>query len=64
MLENDTTAGMVFEWLSSTPCPSCRVIPKATLYDEFGYPICPNCGTLIRSPTESVEPVAAHAETD
>lgn len=56
---------MVFEWLSTTPCPSCSVIPKAALYDEFGYPVCPNCGTVIRSPADGeAEPAVAHAETD
>jgi len=55
---------MTFEWLSTTSCPSCSVIPKATCYDEFGYPVCPNCGTLIRSPTDTSEPAVVHAETD
>ena len=53
---------MDFEWLSTTPCQSCNAIPKATLYDKFGYPICPNCGLLIRTPADSAEPI--HAETD
>ncbi len=55
--------GMDFEWLSSTACQSCTVIPKATRYDEFGYPICPNCGTLIRTPADA-DSGAVHAETD
>ena len=54
---------MDFEWLSTTACPSCSVVPKATLYDEFGYPICPNCGTLIRTPADG-ELGVVHAETD
>jgi len=52
---------MTFEWLSTTACQSCTVIPKATHYDELGYPLCPNCGTLIRTPDDGG---VVHAETD
>lgn len=55
---------MTFEWLSTTACPSCNIIPTAAQYDEFGYPICPHCGTIIRSPAESEQGAVVHAETD
>jgi len=54
---------MAFQWLSANACPSCTVIPSASRYDDFGYPVCPNCGTIIRSP-EAAKEATAHAQTD
>ncbi|MFW5973862.1 MAG: hypothetical protein ACOCPZ_00580 [Natrialbaceae archaeon] len=55
---------MGFQWLSANACPSCSVIPSAADYDEFGYPVCPSCGTIIRSASAVDEPLAAPAGTD
>lgn len=54
---------MAFQWLSTSACHSCNVIPSAAEYDDFGYPVCPNCGTIIRCSDAAAEQVA-HAETD
>jgi len=54
---------MAFQWLSANACPSCNVIPSATRYDDFGYPLCPNCGTIIRSADSKDQSVAA-AQSD
>ena len=55
---------MSFQWLSVNACPSCTVIPSAARYDDFGYPVCPSCGTIIRSASSSEEQAAAQAGTD
>lgn len=55
---------MGFQWLSTTQCPSCKVIPTEADYDEFGYPVCPVCETTIRSTSTDEEPAVVHAQTD
>jgi len=41
---------MEFEWLYPIACPACGVCPKQVSdYDRLGYPICPHCGTTIRT---------------
>ncbi|ATW89809.1 hypothetical protein halTADL_3107 [Halohasta litchfieldiae] len=56
---------MPFQWLSANACPSCNIIPTATRYDDFGYPLCPNCGTVIRSAEGGEEQqLAATAQSD
>jgi len=54
---------MGFNWLSANACPSCNVIPSAADYDDFGYPVCPSCGTIIRS-SEGGDEQVAHAHSD
>ena len=42
--------GMDFEWLYPVACPACAVCPKEIAdYDRLGYPICPRCGTTVRT---------------
>ncbi|MFO7832971.1 MAG: hypothetical protein R6V31_02670 [Halohasta sp.] len=54
---------MGFQWLSANACPDCDIVPKANRYDDFGYPVCPNCGAVVRS-TGDGDPATAHAQTD
>lgn len=53
---------MGFNWLSANACPSCTVIPSAADYDDFGYPVCPSCGTIIRSEASDEQVAAAHSD--
>ncbi len=53
---------MGFQWLSANACPACNIVPKAHRYDDFGYPVCPNCGTVVRSTGD--DPATAHAQTE
>ncbi|MEA1931773.1 hypothetical protein [Halohasta litorea] len=53
---------MGFNWLSANACPSCTVIPSAADYDDFGYPVCPSCGTIIRSEGGDEQIAAAHSD--
>lgn len=55
---------MEFQWLSVNACPSCNVIPSATEYGDFGYPVCPSCETIIRLPSAGDNQQAVHARTD
>jgi len=55
---------MGFQWLSANACPACNVVPKANRYDDFGYPVCPNCGSVVRSTGDGDDQATAHAQTD
>ncbi|WP_185903303.1 hypothetical protein [Halonotius terrestris] len=56
---------MDFEWVYPVACPACTVCPqRVTDYDELGYPICPQCGTTIRSAAGGTGERVAAARTE
>ena len=56
---------MDFEWVYPVACPSCSVCPQhITDYDRLGYPICPHCGTTIRSAAAAPAEGVAASQTE